>query len=269
MRATRSLVLGAVVAMVTISCGGDPETASTTTVSSTTTSSTTTTVAATTSTTAAPTTTTTTLPADTHPTFGVRWEEVWPPASATATYRVTTFDGDELDLPATMEYGVEFAGGAFDRLVVGTPEPGNDAMVIYFDRSEPWEIRVVGEEVFSAGRTDRADSIYVFEDPMVFDGLAPIGDTVRTEGRLALTLSTGDVLDLGVTYDVTVRGVEPVTVVAGDFEDALVVDALVGGELLGGDFTFPVEIWLDAEQLILRFVGATGFDRLELLEAWS
>ena len=273
MTTLRISIVVLVLALVAAACGDDdsaPETTTTTATETTTTTTeaTTTTTAATTTTTEA-TTTTTTVPEDAHPEFGVRWADVWPDASAEATYRVTTFDGEEIDLPARMEYDVEFAGGTYDRLVVGSAEPGAPGMVIYFDRSEPWEFRVVGEEVFAESAPDAAESTYVFETPMVFDGTIAIGATQNAEGTVLLTFADGTTLDLGVTYEVTPRGIETVTVPAGDFEGALVVDALVGGELLGGDFTFPVEVALHPEQYLLRYVGASGFDMLELAEAWS
>jgi len=43
------------------------------------------------------------------------------------------------------------AGRHLGRLVVGTPEPGNDAIAVYFDRSDPWVFKVKGIETFAAG----------------------------------------------------------------------------------------------------------------------
>jgi hypothetical protein len=272
MRVLRLSISTVAFLLVAAACG-DATTTTTTQPVDTTAVATTLAPITTTTTTAAVTTTvaetTTTLAADAHPVFGVRWADVWPGPTESAAYDVTLFDGGHVELPGHMEYGVEFAGGTFDRLVVGTPEPGNHAMTIYFDRSVPWEIRVVGEESYSVDRTDRADSVYVFEEPMVFSGLTDFGVTEETEGALLLTISTGDTFDLGVTYSVTPRDIETVTVGAGTFGDVLVVDALVGGELIGGGFAFPVEISLHADQFIVRFVGASGFDSLELASPWE
>ncbi len=223
-------------------------------------------------TTQAPTTTaaaTSTLAPDAHPAFAVRWADVWPDETKSAVYRVDTFTGVELELPARMEYGVQFADGTYDRLVVGILEPGNDAMAIYFDRSEPWEIRVVGEEIYSQSRPDGPESVYVFDGPVVFNGLTPLGETQMTEGQLAITFGAGDTLELGVTYEVTPRSIESVTIAAGDFDDVLTVDAQVGGELIGGSSTFAVGIWLHADQFILMFIGASAFNAIELLEPWG
>lgn len=268
MRSNRVVVALGGVVLAVAACGGDSGAASsTTTVPATSSTVAPATTAATTTTVAE--TTTTTLPADLHPVFGVRWADVWPSATMSAAYLVTTFGGEQVELAAHMEYGVEFAGGTHDRLVVGSAEPGEHGMVIYFDRTEPWQIVVVGEESFSPDRTDRADSVYVFETPLVIDGLAALGETAEVDGRLALTISTGDVFDMGVTYAVTLRAIETAEVPAGTFGDVLAVDVLVSGELIGGGVEFPVEILLHADQFIVGYTGASGFDSLVLASPWQ
>ena len=71
-------------------------------------------------------------------------------------------NGETLQMPARMGYGVEFAGGVFDRFVLGTAEPGNHGMTIYFERSTPWVLSFVGWELF---RPDSAEAFSESYDP--------------------------------------------------------------------------------------------------------
>lgn len=275
----RRLGIVLVLALVAMAAGcGDDDgatttetysTGATTTSSSTTTSASLTTMTVLPTTTTAPTTTTTTLPADAHPTLGLSWGDMFPPDGATATYRVTTYDGATLDLPAVIEYGVEWRGGTWDRFVIGTPEPGNEAQVVYFDRSAAWGFAVKGDEVFSAAITGGPEMVEVFDEPFVFDGSdlpnAPFGGATQ----IILELPGGAVMTLGVTYLLEILALgEDVEVAAGTLGPTVQLQATVGGELMGGS-TFTLGMWLHPEQFLVKMTDGPAFATIELLTPWE
>ncbi len=272
----RRLGMVLVLALVAMAAGcGDDDGAATTAAPSTSGASTTetystgatTTSAATTTT--APTTTTTTLPADAHPTLGLSWGDMFPPDGATATYRVTTYDGATLDLPAVIEYGVEWRGGTWDRFVIGTPEPGNEAQVVYFDRSSPWGLAVKGDEVFSAAVTTGPEMVEVFGEPFVFDGSGLPDTPFEGETQITLELPGGVVMTLGVTYLLEVMALgEDVEIAAGTLGPTVQLQATVGGELLGGS-TFTLGMWLHPEQFMVKMTDGPAFATIELLTPWE
>ncbi len=269
--------LGIMWVLVLAGCGDDGgatttetySTGATTTSAATTTTAAPTTTAATTTTTAAPTTTTTTLPADAHPTFGLSWGEMFPPDGATATYRVTTYAGETLELPATIEYGVEWRGGTWDRFVIGTPEPGNEALVVYFDRSAPWGFAVKGDEVFTAATTGGPDMVEFFAEPFLFDTMG-LPDTVFSGATdITLEFAGGGGMTLGVTYVLEVVALgEDVEVPAGALGPTAQLRATVGGELLGGT-TFTLDMWLHPEQFLVKMTEGPAFSIMELLTPWA
>jgi len=270
-----TLVLVAALAAGLAACGDDegatsstasPTTEATTTTASTTTAAPTTTEAPTT--TAEP-TTTTTLPADTHPVIGLSWAAVFPPEGATATYRVTTYPGGTLDLPATIEYGVEWRGGTWDRFVIGTPEPGNEAMVVYFDRSAPWGFGVKGDEVFTVATTEGPEMVEFFEEPLVFDGLQLPDLAFEAEGEITLEFAGGGGMTQGVTYLLEVLSLgEDVEVAAGTLGPTVQLQATLGGELMGGG-SFSLQIWLHPEQFLVKMTDGPAFATIELLTPWE
>jgi hypothetical protein len=246
--------------------GANTTAASSTTVATTTTAATTTSTSATT-TTAAPTTTeapttttTTTLPVDAHRTVGLSWAAMFPAEGATATYRVTTYGGETLDLPATVEYGVEWRGGTWDRFVIGTPEPGNDAMAVYFDRSAPW--------VFAVKAAEAPEQVEWFEEPLAFDASALPGAPFESETELMLEFAAGGGMTMGVTYrlEVVTLG-EDVEVPAGTLGPTVQLRATIGGELMNGG-TFSLDLWLHPEQFLVKMTDGPAFALIELLTPW-
>ena len=188
----------------------------------------------------APTTTTTTLPADAHPAVGLSWAAMFPADGATATYRVTTYGGETLDLPATIEYGVEWRGGTYDRFVIGTPEPGNEAMAVYFDRSAPWGFAAKGDEVFTADTTGGPEMVEFFEEPLVFSGLSLPDIAFEAEGEITLEFAGGGGMTQGVTYRLEVVELGgDVEVPAGTLGPTVQLQATIGGEFMGGGTLLP------------------------------
>jgi len=269
-------LIGVLVLTVTFlgACGDDdgagtttPTTAGATTTAATTTlAATTTTIAPTT--TEAPTTTTSTLPADAHPVVGLSWAAVFPPEGATATYRVTTYNGVTLDLPASIETGVEWRGGTWDRLVLGTPEPGNEAIAVYFDRSEPWVFKVKGIETFTAATTTGPEMVEWFQEPLVFDANVLPDEAMAADTAITLELPGGG-LTLTATYQVEVIALdEEVEVAAGAFSPTAHLQVTIGGDFQGGG-TFSLEMWLHPEQFLVKATDISAFAVLELATPWE
>jgi len=211
--------------------------------------------------------TTTALPADAHPDWGVSWAEVWPAEGETAVYHLETHDQVFTDLSARMEYGVEWRGGTWDRLVMGTPEPGNDGMALYLERVEPWVIRVAGVEGFSASMPNDPSMIEVFEEPLVLEATMPLGEPYQVESEITLE-GQGSPLVLVATYEITVVAVdETVTVPFGTLDGCAHIEAAVGGPFIGG--IWEVEAWFHPEQFLVSITSLPTFESVELVEGWS
>ncbi len=277
MRGIKILVLVALMAFA-VACGDDDagEAASTspTTAAPTTTAPTTaapTTAAPTTAapTTAAPTTTTTTVPIDAHPIFGLSWAAVWPADGATAVYRVYDWNGDPEDVPARFDVGVDFQGETFDRITIGDPEGGGNAMEVYLDRSTPWKVGVKAVVSYSALEPGGPSLIEMFEEPMYFDGTLPIGESAPVETEVILDFGN-EVDTFGASYGFVIREIgATVEVPMGTVTNTLYGQGLVGGEFIGGTEPFAADIWLHAEHLIVKMVGAPAFDGFEIVETWG
>ena len=260
-------------------CGDDDGTATTaassttaapttsTTAPTTTTAATTTTSTTTTSTTT--TTTTTTLPEDLHPVAGLSWADMFPPPGATATYRVTTYAGETLDLPGTFEEGVEWRGGTWDRFVIGTPEPGNEAMAVYYDRSEPWVFAVKGDEVFTAATAGGPEMVEMFATPLGFDTMGMPDTPFEGETEITLEFAGGGGMTVGVTYLLEVAALgEDVEVAAGTLGPTVQLRATIGGAFMNGG-TFSLDMWLHPEQFLVKMTDGPAFRTLELLTPWQ
>jgi hypothetical protein len=212
-------------------------------------------------------TTTEGLPADAHPDWGVSWAEVFPAEGETALYQLVTHDQVAVQLPAYMEYGVEWRDGTWDRFVMGTPEPGNDGMAIYFERVEPWVIRVGGIEGFSASMPADPSMIETFAEPLLLEATQPLGEPYQVESEITIE-GMGTPLVLGVTYEITVVAVdESVTVPFGTLDGCAHVEAAVGGAFIGG--IWEVEAWFHPEQFLVSMTSMPTFDEVELVEGWS
>jgi len=261
-------------------CGDDDRGATTaapeTTVATTTTPTTaaaptTTTAASTTTTTAAPTTTTTsttTLPLDAHPVFGVSWATVWPPDGSTATYQVVSFDGVTGELPARIDYGVEWKGGTWDRFTIGDPGSGEDAMVVYLNRPEPWVFVIGGVESYTPNGGTEPFSEW-FDEPLMVDTRMGLGETFEAETTITLQFPGDSPFTLGVEYTLTGIAVDETLELAfGTLEDVVHLEATVGGAFIGGP-AFTVEIWVHAGQFLLKMDGPPSFQYLELIESWG
>ena len=220
-------------------------------------------------TTAAP-ATTTTAPADAHQVFGLSWSGVWPPDGSTAVYRIHSWDGSAEDVEARFELGVDFRGETFDRLTIGTAEPGNNAMAVYLDRSEPWKLAIKAVVTYSADFADGPGIIEMFDDPVLFDGSLPIGESAPVETEVILEFG-GDQDRIPATYGFELLSLdETVEVPLGTVTGAAYAEGSVTGEeFLGSDEPFAAGMWLHPLHLIVKMSGSPAFDVFEIVETWT
>ena len=224
-------------------------------------------------TTAAPTTTeapTTTQPADAHQVFGLSWADVWPADGAMAVYRITAWDGSQEDVSAMIEYDADFRGETFDRLTIGTADPGNNAMVVYLDRSEPWKVGIKAVATYNVDFPDGPVIIEVFDTPTVFDGSLPLGESAPVEAEVILEFSDSEER-MPATYGLTLVSIgETVEVPLGTVTGtALMHGSVQGEEFMGSLEPFVAEMWLHPEHLIVKMFGLPAFDLIEIVETWG
>jgi hypothetical protein len=263
---TRRVILAITVAALALflgACGDD---------AATTTAFTTTTIAPTTTT--APTTTApeeTTLPDDLHPAWAIGWAGIWPPPEATAVYRVQLMGSEWMDLPAHFEYGVAWREGTWDRLVIGTVEPGEWGAALYFSRPEPWVLRLWGVAETSPDRDDVV--LEYFDNPQDLDlGLLP--ETVPAlEGDMIVEHGFGTFGPVPALFAAEWVGLEDVTVPAGTITGAYHLRFGLAGDFYGADpgseITFFSDLWLHPEQLIVKWDMGPAGGPMELAEPWT
>ncbi|MBN2113419.1 MAG: hypothetical protein JW785_04755 [Acidimicrobiia bacterium] len=284
MRGLRTLILVTVAALaVTVAACGDDDATSTGPPAPTTTTTLppATTGASVTTTSAPPTTTTETAPDDLHPVWGmppgISWSEFWPGDGETALYRATGRDGSEVDIPVTMSKGIEHAGGTWDRLSFGAPEPGGTGLILYLRDDEPWTLTMWGMESY-APDFPAADWILTewFDEPVSF-GLAtyPV-DPDRIEAGMNLKTKPDDPgFRLPMYFDLHYgEAAETLEVPYGAVEGALHVTATWGGEFIGGEGyaeeTVDFDVWLHPELFLVRlFIQTNDWEKIELVEPWT
>jgi hypothetical protein len=271
MRQARGIIvlLAALTLLAGCGCGAaGGTTAATTSTTAGTTAGTTT--GATTTIQATTTTLATTLPADAHPIYGVSWAAVWPPDGAEATYHATDYNDETVEVPARIDYGVDWEGGTWDRITVGTADFGSTGAAFYFDRSQPWVLRIWGVESFfstmPAGQVQRE----YFAEPLVVDlGQLP-GTTMELQG----TLNLSDFRDsepqnqFDWMAQAEVVGLETLEVPAATVQDALHVRFTIGGDLAGGG-GFNSDMWVDPELFLLKWEETYPFQTIELASPWG
>jgi len=265
----RALICSALAALVVTAaaCGDD---AATTTLTSTTAATSTTATPTTTSTTTT-TAPTTTIPGDAHPAWGYSWTGIWEGREAmTATYRTQIVGSDWMELPAHFEFGLDWRGGTWDRLVIGTVEPGQYGAALYFSRPEPWVLRLWGVEETSPDRDEAV--LEYFEVPQDLDFTLLPEAPPSLEGNMLVALGEGTSEPAPAVYRMEWVGIEELEVPAGAFEDAIHVSFGLGGDFYpagpGGEVTFHSDLWLHPEQLILKCDMGPAGGPLELAEPW-
>lgn len=268
-RARRSLA--AVLALLTLAAGcGDgsgADTSAPATTGATATTASPTTIAP--STTVAP-ATTTTLPIDAHPVAGIGWSAVWPDDGARAVYRALTYDDETIEVPARIDYGVPWQGGIWDRLTVGEADFGGTGVAFYFDRSEPWVIRLWGVESFFADMPAGQLQREWFDEPLVLDLTALPDGLMEIEGTLNLSFfpDAGPEMQFGYAAEGSMEGYEAVEVPAGSVEDAVQIRFAVGGEFMG-DAMHESCLWVHETMFLVRWEETLAFRTIELLTPWE
>lgn len=271
------LACAVLVAVATAGCGGGEAAPSTTaastsvppTAASTTAPATTTAVSLTATTQAATTT------SDVHPAWDVGWTELWPPDGATASYRVNLWGGGTVDLPARIDYGVEWQEGTWDRITLGNVTAGEWGLALYFQRPEPWVLRIWGLETTGPGQTPGGSFLEYSEEPGVLDLRGLPENMVRVDAGVVFDGGQEGVPEpMSGTYALSVVGLETIEVAAGTLEGALHVRLDLGGEFFGAtgtdEFTEFTDIWIQPGQLLVKWGRpAPGFESFELLTLWE
>ena len=175
-----------------------------------------------------------------------------------------------MELPAHFEYGVEWQGGTWDRLVIGTVEPGQDGAALYFARPEPWVLLLWGVEQTSADRDDAV--LEYFDQPQELDFTLLPDDPPTIEGNMRVAFEGVSSDPTPAVYAFEWVGVETVEVPAGTFDGAFHISVGLGGDFypLGpeGEITTFSELWLHPEQLILRWDMGPAGGPIELATPW-
>ena len=270
------IILLCALALFTAACSDDAGTASSAAGASTTAGPSTappaTDATVATTTTAAPTTTVT---PDTHPTWELAWNAVWPEDGAAATYRLTPPNQAAVDLPAVITYSVEWAGGTWDRIQIGSSEPGEYGLAFYFDRSEPWALRLWGLRANGPGMGPEGWITEYLGDAPVVDLNGLPGDAPTLDVDAFVDSGQDEIFGpTGAIYAMEVVGPEALEVAAGAFDPTLHLRFGLGGPFFGVDegeeITFFSDLWVDSTQLILRWDPVPGFGgALELVTPWE
>ncbi|NQV07670.1 hypothetical protein HQ535_14085 [bacterium] len=186
------------------------------------------------------------------------------PDGSTAVYEITNF-GDVFELPAVYTHGVEFQGGTWDRFTLGVVEPNNEGLAMYFGSPAPWLVQFAGWEYF---RPDGGYTLEWYPDPVVFDVSGDMLAPVATETVARLEFG-GEVMDLGAVFTYSVSGIgQSIETPAGSLIGARFhVD--VSGELMGGDFVFPIDIALVRGYWIAEMVNTPAHEKMVIAEEWQ
>lgn len=200
--------------------------------------------------------------------IGADWDTFLPAPGETAVYAVKTFAQAEMDLTASLERGVAYEGGTWDRIVIGTLAPGSDGSAIYVDLSIPWTARVKGIVVYDANTAGGPLMTETFADPIVIPLDKAAGQTTTITTTIQGSYS-GFEDDLDVTY---VAGVvsydETREVPYGNLSGCAHFRATLSGELIGtGELV--VDVWAHPQQRIVEWVDAPGFILARLKSAWQ
>jgi hypothetical protein len=271
MRSHRAIAIAAAAALTLAAgaCGDDGAAATTTTAG---------TIVTTTATSTTTTTTTlapeeTTLPGDLHPAWGISWSAIWRAiASQVGHYRTQIMGGETVELAAHFEFDVPWRGGTWDRLVIGTLEPGQYGAALYFSRPEPWVLRLWG---VAQTAPDREDTVYeYFEVPQNLD-LSLLPDNPPTlEGNMLVEAGFGTGEPIPAVFRMEWVGVEELDVGLGGTETLETYHLRIG---LGGDFyplgpggeiTLYSDLWLHPEQFIVRWEPGPAGGPIELSIPW-
>jgi len=170
---------------------------------------------------------------------------------------------------------VEWDGGTWDRIQIGSTEPGVYGLAFYFDRSEPWAIQIWGLRASDPGMGPAGWITEYLGGGPVVDLSALPGTAPTLDVEAFVDSGQGEVGGpAGALYAMEVVGVEAIEVAAGSCTGSLPVRFGLGGEFFGvaeGDeITSSSNLWVEATQLILRWDPVPGMGgALELVAPWE
>ncbi|MCJ7726764.1 MAG: hypothetical protein MUP76_10310, partial [Acidimicrobiia bacterium] len=152
----------------------------------------------------------------------------------------------------------------------GTPEPGNNAMEVYLDRSEPWKVGIKAVVTYDQDQLDGPVITELFDTPTVFDGSLPLGEESPIEVDIVLEFRDMDDR-MKAIYGLSLVSIgETVDVPLGTVTNTALLHGSVGGEeFIGPGEPFVAEIWVHPEHLIVKMIGAPAFDSFEIVETWG
>jgi hypothetical protein len=250
-------------------CGGEGEAGTIAPATTTTSAASTSTAAPTTSTTApaaGTTTSTTTTPTttasdDRHPSWPVSWAALWPADGSTARVRAVSSEGT-VDAGIGIDYGLDWDGGTWDRIWLGSTEEGLLGVSFYLQRPEPWVITLWGAFTHSpfVSMTER------FDPPLTFDLRELAEGPLSMETTVIISDADGQIDEGPYTLTISLVSIEDVEVAAGQF--AGTAHLHLTAEEPGG-YVAESDVWIDADQALVRLVPAHIWDSLELAALWS
>lgn len=212
---------------------------------------------------------TSTEPASTEPSADVLVANR-PAEGQTATYEVETWGGQVMNVPAHIEYDVEWKGGTWTVLVIGTLEDGSYGLAIYLDFSEPGIPSFKGTEGYSATLPDGQAQREWFEEPMPVDLMGALDGTTPFEEPIFLSFTD----DEGAAHDIWVETEilspsDSIEVPFGVVEGCLHLTVTAGGPYIGGpDASMTMDVWAHPEHFVVMITEMPVFARIELLEGW-
>jgi hypothetical protein len=178
---------------------------------------------------------------------------------------------DPVAAMARFEPGVEWRGATWDRLVVGTAEPGQDDAALHFARPEPWVLRLWGVEQTAADRDDTV--LEYFEEPQDLDFTLLPDNPPALEGNMLFEAGFGISDPIPALYRMEWIGIEDVEVAAGTIAGAYHVKFGLGGDFYplgpGAEITFFSDLWLHPDQLIVEWDPGPAGGPIELLVPWG
>jgi hypothetical protein len=188
---------------------------------------------------------------------------------------VSLWGGGTVDLPARIDYAVEWQGGTWDRITLGAVAPGEWGLALYFQRPEPWVLRTWGLEATGPGQGPGSSFLECSHEPGLLDLRSLPGAAARIDAEVVFDGGGTEVPEpISGTYALSVVGLETIQVAAGTLEDAVHLQLNLGGEFFGAtdpdEFTEVADIWIQPGQLLVKWgQPAPGFESFELLTPWE
>lgn len=197
--------------------------------------------------------------------WGVSWSEAWPEENERATYSVG-FTGNMVDLEARIEYGVEIDGETWDRMTIGTLEPGEAGGQIIFDRSTPWELRVKSTTIYTREVTSGYAIMEVYENPITFPLNIELNETVDVEGTYYLYLpGVVDPIQVDEHYSLKVTDLDRTI----DLGFETLTGCIELEVTVGEEYPFTAVIVMHPEQNIVYFEAAPGVELAQMVSPWT